>query len=139
MDISRVIIRPLVTEKTNLLQEAAEQKVYAFVVDPKANKHLIASAFAMIFGFNPVKVNTTTRKPAKVRTGTLKPGYSKLTKIAYITIPAGKSISVSSEPVEETKAPSKEETKKAETVKAAKAKGQLKEVAKKVEKPNESK
>lgn len=141
MDISRVIIRPLVTEKTNSLQQQAQQKVFAFVVDPKANKHLIASAFSMIFGFYPTKINTTTRKPAKIRTGTIKPGYSKLTKIAYITLPEGKNISISSEQTsQENTSLKKDEVKKTETIKTAKAKGQLKEVStNKVEKPKESK
>ena len=109
MDISRVLIKPLLTEKSNFLQNL-EPKQYAFVVDVKANKHEIRDAFIALYDIVPTKVATQLRKPARVRTGTLKPGFSKLTKIAYITLPPGKAINTTNESIEEAKEVSKQKT-----------------------------
>lgn len=122
MDITRVLIKPLLTEKTYAMN-SNEVKQYAFLVNPKASKHEIANAFAALYEFKPLKVNTQIRKPAKTRTMSYHPGFTKLEKIAYITLPPGKDISVGSEPVETN-------TKKTEQTTKAKEKGQLKEVKK---------
>ena len=106
MEIIRTLIKPLLTEKSNYLQNL-EPKQYAFVVDPRANKHEIRAAFVALYGIEPTHISTQLRKPAKVRTGTLKPGYSKLTKIAYITLPPGKAINTTNEAIEEAKEVSK--------------------------------
>ena len=138
MEFSKIIIKPLLTEKSNAVKNA-EPKQYMFEVNPKANKHQIIEAFMAIYQIAPTKVNTTTRKPAKVRTGTIHPGYTKLTKIAYVTLPIGKDIAIDSESAEkmqETAQP----VVKAEEKKPAK--GTLKETSKssedkkEVEKPN---
>ncbi|MDR3163499.1 MAG: 50S ribosomal protein L23 [Mycoplasmataceae bacterium] len=92
MDFTRIIIRPLHSEKTYALQSLASKK-YCFVVDIKATKHDIAIAFESIYGIHPVKVATQIRKPTNIRTGTAKPGYSKMLKLAYVTLPVGKDIS----------------------------------------------
>ena len=122
LDITRVLIKPLLTEKTYAMN-SNEVKQYAFLVNPKASKHEIANAFAALYEFKPLKVNTQIRKPAKTRTMSYHPGFTKLEKIAYITLPPGKDISVGSEPVETN-------TKKSEQTTKAKEKGQLKEVKK---------
>lgn len=122
MDITRVLIKPLLTEKTYAMN-SNDVKQYAFLVNPKANKHEIADAFAALYEFKPLKVNTQIRKPGKTRTMSYHPGFTKLQKIAYITLPPGKDISVGSEPVETDK-------KKIEQTAKAKEKGQLKEVKK---------
>lgn len=122
MDITRVLIKPLLTEKTYAMN-SNEVKQYAFLVNPKASKHEIANAFAALYEFKPLKVNTQIRKPAKTRIMSYHPGLTKLEKIAYITLPPGKDISVGSEPVETN-------TKKTEQTAKAKEKGQLKEVKK---------
>lgn len=122
MDITRVLIKPLLTEKTYAMN-SNEVKQYAFLVNPKASKHEIVNAFAALYEFKPLKVNTQIRKPAKTRTMSYHPGFTKLEKIAYITLPPGKDISVGSEPVETN-------TKKTEQTTKAKEKGQLKEVKK---------
>jgi len=132
MDITRVIIKPLLTEKTYAMN-SNEVKQYAFLVNPKANKHEIANAFAALYEFKPLKVNTQIRKPAKTRTMSYHPGFTKLEKIAYITLPPGKDISVGSEPVEQA------DTKKTEQTAKAKEKGQLKEVKKPEAKKEETK
>ena len=46
MDITRVLIKPLLTEKTYAMN-SNEVKQYAFLVNPKASKHEIANAFAV--------------------------------------------------------------------------------------------
>ena len=122
MDITRVLIKPLLTEKTYAMN-SNEVKQYAFLVNPKASKYEIANAFAALYEFKPLKVNTQIRKPAKTRTMSYHPGFTKLQKIAYITLPPGKVISVGSESVETN-------TKKTEQTVKAKEKGQLKEVKK---------
>ena len=132
MNITRVLIKPLLTEKSYALN-SNEVKQYAFLVDPKANKHEIANAFAALYEFKPLKVNTQLRKPSKTRTMSYHPGYTKLMKIAYITLPPGKDISVSSE-----EATTKESQAKTEAAVKAKEKGKLKEVKKpEAEKPTE--
>lgn len=128
MDITRVLIKPLLTEKTYAMN-SNEVKQYAFLVNPKASKHEIANAFAALYEFKPLKVNTQIRKPAKTRTMSYHPGFTKLQKIAYITLPPGKDISVGSEQPVETN------TKKTEQTAKAKEKGQLKEVKKPEAKP----
>ena len=127
MDITRVLIKPILTEKTYAMN-SNEVKQYAFLVNPKASKHEIANAFAALYEFKPLKVNTQIRKPAKTRTMSYHPGFTKLQKIAYITLPPGKDISVGSESVETN-------TKKTEQTVKAKEKGQLKEVKKPEAKP----
>jgi large subunit ribosomal protein L23 len=109
MEFTRIILYPLHTEKTYTFG-ALEQKKYAFVVDVKATKPDIAIAFESIYGIHPIKVSTQIRKAAKVRTGTLKPGYSKKMKIAYVTLPTGTDIAASNK-----EAPKETPTKKRET------------------------
>ena len=145
MDISRVLIKPLLTEKSNYLQNL-EPKQYAFIVDVKANKHEIRDAFMALYSIAPTKIATQLRKPARVRTGTLKPGFSKLTKIAYITLPPGNAINTTNEAIEEAKEVSKQKTaqkeklaeitkadKKTETkpIAAAQTKNQPKQIVRK--------
>ncbi|WP_031489041.1 uL23 family ribosomal protein [Ureaplasma canigenitalium] len=91
MDITRVIKSPYNTEKSYTLKNS-EKQVLTFLVDKKANKHQIRQAFVAIFGIKPEKINTLNRKPAKIRTGTRTPGFTKLKKIAYVTLPAGQKI-----------------------------------------------
>jgi len=133
MDITRVLIKPLLTEKTYAMN-SNKVKQYAFLVNPKANKHEIANAFAALYEFKPLKVNTQLRKPSKTRTMSYFPGFVKLQKIAYITLPPGKDISVSSQEAE-----SKQNKEKIAATEKAKEKGKLKEVKNPVSKPTEAK
>ena len=133
MNITRVLIKPLLTEKTYALN-SNEVKQYAFLVHPKANKYEIANAFAALYEFKPLKVNTQIRKPSKTRVMSYSPGFTKLYKIAYITLPPGKDISVSNEQAE-----SKQSEAKTAATKKAKEKGKLKEVKKPEIKPTKNK
>lgn len=92
MELSSVIIKPYRTEKTYLMA-TRELKTYAFIVHKKSSKTLIAKAFWEIYGIHPRAVNVLIKKPTRVKTGTKNPGWSKLAKIAYISLPAGIDIS----------------------------------------------
>jgi large subunit ribosomal protein L23 len=109
MEFTKIIIKPMHTEKTYAFQALAIKK-YAFYIDPKATKHDVALAFESIYGIKPTKIATQIRKPAKVRTGTAKPGFSKLTKIAYVSLPLGSDIAAQTK----TETTSKVETKPVE-------------------------
>ena len=136
MEFSRIIIKPVHTEKS-YAQQNIEPKKHAFIVDLNATKSDIKLAFESIYGFAPTKVSTQIRKPAKIRTGTAKPGFTKKVKIAYVTLPVGMSISAEQQ-VEEPKKETKVETKKSESTlkevkkesKSKKATSNLKEVKK---------
>ena len=69
-----ILIRPIVTEKMNLLTEKYNR--YGFRVDKRANKHEIKKAVEDIYGVKVVSVNTM------VYAGKLK---SRFTKSGVIT------------------------------------------------------
>ena len=99
MQLTNVIIKPYLTEKS-YAKRAEDKKKYAFIVNIKATKRDVAMAFASIFDIEPESVTTMVRKAVATRTGTLHPGYTKAFKIAYVTLPKGKDISVSKEEFE---------------------------------------
>lgn len=115
MDFARIILKPLQTEKTHMLQ-ALENKKYCFIVDNKATKNDILIAFQAIYGVVPLKISTQIRKPAKVRTGTLKPGFSKLTKIAIVTLAKGVDIINTKEEVKTEKKTKRAKVERKEVV-----------------------
>jgi len=110
MQLTNVIIRPYLTEKS-YTKRAEDKKKYAFIVNVKATKADIKAAFESIFDIEAESVATMIRKPVATRTGTAHPGYTKAMKIAYVTLPKGKDISVSKE---EFEAKAKEAGKAAE-------------------------
>ena len=59
-----VILRPLVTEKSNIAREMGE--VVTFAVDPRANKHDIRRATEILFSVEVTAVRTM-RMPRKSR------------------------------------------------------------------------
>jgi large subunit ribosomal protein L23 len=61
MDSNRVIIEPVLTEKTNLMREG-EVKTYVFKVDRKANKKMVLRAVIDLF-----KVRAVTCRIINVR------------------------------------------------------------------------
>lgn len=109
MDLLSVIVKPLHSEKSYGLRNN-EVKKYVFEVATDANKYQISLAFQLIYGIVPSKINVINRKPVPTRTGTRKPGMTKLKKIAYITLPPGVDIKMddSETPTDDT---SKKETK----------------------------
>lgn len=111
MEISRIIIKPYLTEKSYTIRNLTDKEVLTFIVDRKANKNNVKEAFNAIYGVDPEKVNIHIKKPARIRTGTAKPGYSKLQKVAYITLPKGVKIAVTKEEIEESKEAAAKEKK----------------------------
>ena len=93
MNITEVLIRPILTEKANAQQEKLRR--YAFKVNRKANKLEIKKAVEDFYGITVVDVNTVV-VPSKARSRSTKaglitgrkPGYKK----ALITLAEGDTI-----------------------------------------------
>ena len=88
MELDKVIIEPIVTEKTNKLRE---KNKYAFKVNSRANKIQIMQAVNALFHVHPVTCNiiNVKRKPKRVR---YQMGYTASWKKAIVTLPAGEII-----------------------------------------------
>ncbi|MGM9941334.1 MAG: 50S ribosomal protein L23 [Bulleidia sp.] len=89
MSARDIIIRPVVTEKSNRLQET-ENKV-TFVVAKNANKVAIKQAIQEIYNIKPVAVNTINVHPKKKRVGRFT-GMTSAYKKAVVTLPEGQTI-----------------------------------------------
>ncbi|MCZ2459203.1 MAG: 50S ribosomal protein L23 [Chitinophagales bacterium] len=93
MRLSDVLIKPVLSEKSNAQQEKLHR--YAFRVDRKANKLEIKKAVESFYGVTVVDVNTVI-SPAKNKTRYTKAGFIKgrkpSYKKAYVTIAEGDSI-----------------------------------------------
>ncbi len=90
MDYTKILLRPVVTEKASMLRELTEQ--VAFFVDPKANKIEISKAVEEAFKVKVEKVNVVTVKPRnRVRQGRVKGRISGYRK-AYVTLAKGEKI-----------------------------------------------
>lgn len=61
MDLSNVLLKPLLTEKTTMLKDETRQ--VAFLVDPRANKLEIQSAVEKAFEVKVEAVNIIRRRP----------------------------------------------------------------------------
>ena len=90
MDADKIIIEPVVTEKTNVMRESHR---YVFKVNPKANKLEIIKAMNELFDVHPLKCNiiNVSRKPKRVR---YKLGYTAVWKKAIVTLPASETIPI---------------------------------------------
>lgn len=90
MDYTKILLRPVVSEKATLLRESAAQ--VAFYVAPEANKIEIGKAVEAAFKVKVVDVNVITVKPRpRVRQGRVRgriAGYRK----AYVTLAPGDKI-----------------------------------------------
>ena len=64
MNVHEIILRPLVTEKSNIGRE--EQNLVTLAVDPRANKHEIRQAVETLFEVEVLDVRTM-RMPRKTR------------------------------------------------------------------------
>ena len=69
MDITNVIIKPLVTEKSS--HQSQTRNAYAFQVHVNANKPLIKAAVEKLYNVKVADVRTLNRKgkPRRTRTG----------------------------------------------------------------------
>lgn len=93
MNLSEVLIKPILTEKANAQQEKLHR--YAFKVAKKANKLEIKKAIEGFYGVTVVGVNTSVvpgkNKSRFTKAGVIsgrKPAYKK----AYVTVAEGESI-----------------------------------------------
>jgi large subunit ribosomal protein L23 len=87
-----IIIRPVITEKSNRLME--DQNKYTFEVALDASKGEIKNAVQELFGVKVKKVNTMIVKPKKKRVvGRFRQyGTTKKWKKAIVTLEPGESI-----------------------------------------------
>ncbi len=90
MDADRVIIEPLLTEKTNRMRES---HTYAFRVDPRANKLEVKNALEQMFDVHPLacRIVNVKGKPKRVR---YRKGYTSAWKKAIVTLPPGETIGI---------------------------------------------
>mgnify|MGYP003347826167 CR=1 FL=1 len=93
MKLAEVLIKPLLTEKANNLQE--KRRTYSFKVARQANKLEIKKAVEDFYGVNVSDVKTSVvpgkNKSRMTKTGVLKgrkPAYKK----AYVTVAEGENI-----------------------------------------------
>lgn len=86
----RVIVKPLVTEKSATLASANQ---YVFVIAKSANRVQVRAEIRAMYGITPTSVNIQNYKGKKVRFGRRR-GKRKDWKKAIVTLPAGKTINV---------------------------------------------
>jgi large subunit ribosomal protein L23 len=90
MDYTQILLKPLVSEKTTLSKEFANQVV--FYVHPKANKIEIKKAVEQAFDVKVDGVNVVRKRPS-VRTRFGRPvGKQSGHKKAYVTLAPGEKI-----------------------------------------------
>ena len=96
MDIERVLIEPVVTEKTNGMREEKNIK-YVFRVSPSANKLQVMDAVRKIFDVKPVSCNIAWVK-SKTKTTRTKSGNREGQKAAWkkavVTLSPGEKINI---------------------------------------------
>lgn len=86
----RILVRPLVTEKSAIAQS---QNKYGFVVSRSATKNAVKKAISEAYGVMPEKINLINASGKWVRFGQSFGRRSDFKK-AIITLPAGKSITI---------------------------------------------
>ncbi len=90
MEVSQVIIRPIVSEKTYALAEAGK---YTFRVHEKAHKTQIRQAIEQLFDVNVVDVRTASVK-SKPKRRAYTFGRSRQWKKAIVQVQAGQTIPI---------------------------------------------
>jgi large subunit ribosomal protein L23 len=93
MKSSEVLIKPIVSEKSNALSE--KRRTYAFRVHRKANKLEVKKAVEDFYGVSVVDVNTVV-VPGKSKNRFTKAGFisgrKPAFKKAYVTVSEGETI-----------------------------------------------
>lgn len=93
MNLTEVLVKPILTEKANAQQEKLRR--YAFRVNRKANKLEIKTAVEAFYGVSVLEVNTIV-VPGKNKTRYTKAGFIKgvkpAYKKAYVTVAEGETI-----------------------------------------------
>lgn len=93
MKLSEVLIKPIVSEKSNKLSDA--RRTYAFRVNRKANKLEVKKAIEEFYGVSVEDVNTMV-VPGKSKSRFTKAGFisgqKPAYKKAYVTVGEGETI-----------------------------------------------
>ncbi len=89
-DAYRVLLRPLVTEKSAKL---ASDGVYTFQVAPGTDKVHVRQAVKALYGVQPVRVNILNQKGKRVRFGRVR-GVRNSWRKAYVYLKKGQHIDV---------------------------------------------
>ncbi|MBN2049454.1 MAG: 50S ribosomal protein L23 [Spirochaetales bacterium] len=95
MEPEKIIIEPVLTEKTNLQRETGETRKYTFKVHSKANKSQVMKAVKDLFSVHPVSCNVAIvkRKPRMSRSKSgMRVGYKAPWKKAIVTLRKGERI-----------------------------------------------
>ena len=88
-ELHDILLRPLITEKTNRLQ--GEQNVYVFQVGETANKLQIKQAVEAVFGVQVAEVRTLRVRGKNKRFGRFQ-GRRSNWKKAYVQLAEGSSL-----------------------------------------------
>jgi len=94
VDPDKIIIEPILTEKTNALRE---KNKYVFKVNQKANKIQVMKAVREMFSVKPVSCNimNVKRKPRNVRSRSgYRIGHTSAWKKAIVTLHPGEKIEI---------------------------------------------
>ena len=86
MDYTKILLRPVVTEKATMLRESAGQ--VAFFVDPRANKIEIGKAVETLFPGTKVAAVNTMHCRGKLKRMGRNAGYTPAWKKAIVTLTA---------------------------------------------------
>lgn len=87
MQANKVIVKPVITEKSNRL---TKENVFSFEVTMSANKHQIAEALKALYGVEVSFVRIAARKGKEKRVGrTMKTKMTPDKKIAYVKVSKG--------------------------------------------------
>jgi large subunit ribosomal protein L23 len=89
LDPYKIIIRPVITEKSN---RASEFGQYTFIVNQRANKLEIAEAISYIFDVDVLEVRVMNRAPKFGRWGRKRVQRKSAQKKAIVTLPPGQRI-----------------------------------------------
>ena len=89
MNPYKVIIRPVITEKSNIVSELGQ---YTFLVHPWANKVEIAEAVSYIFDVDVVKVRVINKAAKFGRWGRKRTQRKSAQKKAIVTLAPGQRI-----------------------------------------------
>ena len=93
MKQSDILIKPIVTEKSNKLSD--QRRTYAFRVNRKANKLEIKKAIEEFYGITVVDVNTVVvpgKSKSKFTKGGFISGRKPAYKKAYVSVAEGETI-----------------------------------------------
>ena len=91
-DPTKIILRPVITEKATILKEKFRE--VCFEVPTTANKSEIKKAVEQLFKVHVVKVNTMRRKGKLKRERAARYGRTSFHKRAMVTLKAGDKIEI---------------------------------------------